>query len=167
MPITVEGLERLVRDCRFRPTSFSDGGYNARRWVADFSASCEAPVTVELNARPSVVGQKYVNVPQDGRSMTVSMHVPCRKCENCLRRRAAHWRLRSVAEYRASYAMSGRTWLTTLTIAPEHRFRILNRLRSNVGYRVEREPGRKITVDFDGLTPQEILLKCTASFRKR
>lgn len=44
----------------------------------------------------------------------------CRKCDNCLRRRAAHWRLRSYAEYQNA----ARTWFGSLTLSPEQHSRV-------------------------------------------
>lgn len=46
--------------------------------------------------------------------------LPCRKCENCLRARAALWRQRASVELDAST----RTWFGTFTINPYHRFLI-------------------------------------------
>lgn len=155
MPVTVKQLERMVRDGRYRPTTFSDGRHNWRRWEASFAGNCQNPVTVELNARPTRKDRKMVEVPSEGKSMTVSMEVPCRLCENCLKRRAAHWRIRTLAELRAGEAVGARTWLTTLTIEPMERQRLLDRLRSNIGYKRERKPGESVLVDFESLDESE------------
>lgn len=50
--------------------------------------------------------------------LTVIIHAPCRKCENCLKRRSYHWYMRAKSEL----ALSSRTWFATLTIAPEKLF---------------------------------------------
>lgn len=44
----------------------------------------------------------------------------CRKCENCLRFRSRQWAARACVET----AMSQRTWLVTLTLAPESHWRL-------------------------------------------
>lgn len=155
LPTYVENLERIVRGGRYTPTVFSDGSHNWRRWEGQFAANCQAPVRVEQNARPSKRGQREVTIPRDGMSLTVVHVVPCRKCEACLKRRAAHWRLRALAEYRACMAVDARTWFSTLTISPEWRFRVLTKLRSNVGYKRDRIAGEPLTLDFDALSPDE------------
>lgn len=53
----------------------------------------------------------------------LAMEVACRKCDNCLRRRAAMWRYRAVAEWRAA----SRTWMATLTLSPASVARLLAR----------------------------------------
>lgn len=47
--------------------------------------------------------------------LTVLMHMPCRHCQNCLRRRARHWRERAMQET----AAATRTWFGTLTLSAE------------------------------------------------
>lgn len=44
----------------------------------------------------------------------------CRRCEECLRKRAARWRYRAVAECE----QAPRTWFGTLTLRPEEHYRI-------------------------------------------
>ncbi len=51
--------------------------------------------------------------------MTMEFHVRCRSCPSCLRSRAAHWRMRAVAEIRDA----PRTWFGTLTFRPEMQYR--------------------------------------------
>lgn len=87
-----------------------------------------------------------VNIPQDGMSLTVQMEVRCRACLNCLKSRAAHWRLRALAEYRAGEAAGCRTWMSTLTITPARRQLILAELRRNLDWQ---------GVDFDELSEHE------------
>lgn len=45
---------------------------------------------------------------------------PCRKCSVCLKRRAAHWRIRAKLET----ALSHRTWFATFTLNPQERFKV-------------------------------------------
>jgi len=45
----------------------------------------------------------------------LDVEAPCRKCDNCRRRRAAIWRNRALTEIRCA----SRTWFGTLTLSPE------------------------------------------------
>lgn len=47
--------------------------------------------------------------------MTVTMETECRRCPECLRKRAAFWRYRAIAECENAE----RTWFATLTASPE------------------------------------------------
>lgn len=58
-------------------------------------------------------------VPDMTFGVTAEMEVRCRKCDNCLRTRAALWRGRAKTEIDAA----PRTWFGTLTLAPEHHSR--------------------------------------------
>lgn len=62
---------------------------------------------------------------ETGNPFWIDMWVPCRKCKNCLRRRAAHWRLRAQAEIMGSH----RSWFGTLTLRPAEQFATLNEAR--------------------------------------
>lgn len=77
----------------------------------DVARDCLSPVAVTLHGRPE--GKTVITAAEPSRF--VEMWVACRKCERCLRRRAAMWRLRAMAEYR----LSARTWLATMTLRPE------------------------------------------------
>lgn len=70
------------------------------------------------------------------------MQVRCRKCENCAKARAAHWRFRAVSEWRAA----PRSWLVTLTFRPEEHLRCLSKARRSVDAQ---------GVDFETLSPDE------------
>jgi hypothetical protein len=48
------------------------------------------------------------------------MAVACRKCDGCLKHRRNLWAARAASEIQTST----RTWFLTLTVAPEHRFRL-------------------------------------------
>lgn len=52
--------------------------------------------------------------------MQVTLEAPCRKCPECLRKRAAMWRFRAIAEI----AQAERTWFGTLTARPEEHYRL-------------------------------------------
>ena len=77
----------------------------------DVARDCLSPVSVTLHGRPE--GDLVITAANPSRF--VEMWVACRKCGRCLRRRAAMWRLRAVAEYR----LSVRTWLATMTLRPD------------------------------------------------
>lgn len=136
----------------------------------DISGSCQAPVTREFFARPSVPPTDLVRwrpvrynaagtewraptkraqkrrITVDGKGkvpLTVILHAKCRKCEDCLRKRAAHWRLRAISET----SLSSRTWFGTLTLRPEEQHRMLSLARV-----IERQRG---ATDFDTLPASE------------
>lgn len=71
----------------------------------------------------------WVSFPQGSRDPERLWHVdalvPCRKCEACLKRRAAHWRARAIAETQRA----NRTWFATLTLSPSEQFKALARAR--------------------------------------
>lgn len=75
----------------------------------------------------------------------VEMEVACRKCENCLRRKSAMWRLRAVHETR----IASRTWLATFTLNPASLVMLLSRARVDA---------RKGGFDFDALPGPEQFL---------
>lgn len=75
-------------------------------------------------------------------SRFVEMWVACRKCKNCLQRRAAMWRLRAIAEWR----LSARTWLATMTLRPDAYVMLLSSARR----RLDRGG-----TDWDGLPEHE------------
>jgi hypothetical protein len=51
--------------------------------------------------------------------MTVELDIRCRKCEPCLRSRAAHWRFKCQNEL----STAPRSWFVTLTFRPESQYR--------------------------------------------
>ena len=87
---------------------------------ADFSGKCQSPVTVEL------CGRDYRHLGGRMRGLA-TMEVKCRKCEACLRQRAAHWRYRAKAEF----AAATRTWFGTLTFSPDEHSRKANLARAH------------------------------------
>lgn len=106
----------------------------------DASGRCEAPQLIELEGRLNErekasrweptehanilalwVGNKdpvyrFADLFPHEAPIVVTMEVPCRRCGRCLRRRAAHWRARAMAEINGA----PRTWFGTITLAPEH-----------------------------------------------
>jgi hypothetical protein len=87
----------------------------------DVQGACQFPRNVEqagtghFQSSPDRQDKEW----QQGR--TLSMMVPCRKCEGCLKARAWRWGKRAVAEWE----QSPRTWFGTLTFSPEERFRLI------------------------------------------
>lgn len=101
----------------------------------DVAGDCIRPVFVHLHGRPE---DTTVITPADGPRF-VEMWVACRKCERCLARRAAMWRIRATAEFR----QSRRTWFSTLTLRPEVYVHILSRARHRLA---------KAGTDYDALS---------------
>lgn len=99
-------------------------GSHSRVVEWDAEGDCLSPVPLSLWGRPVAPPGDYV-VTRKNPPAFVDMHVPCRKCENCLARRAAHWRLRAATEFRSA----PRTWFATLTFRPERLFVNLTRTR--------------------------------------
>ena len=105
----------------------------------DVARDCLNPSSVTLHGRPERGGGI---VTAKDPSRFVEMWVACRKCERCLRRRAAMWRLRAKAEW----ALSARTWLATMTLRPEAYVQLLSTARR----RLDRGG-----TDWDGLAPHD------------
>lgn len=90
----------------------------------DIAGRCQRPVEVIQHGRP------YRDRPRTPRPRLwiTTMQTKCRECENCLKLRAAHWRLRALTEYKCA----PRTWLITLTFSPDNQFKALSRARRHV-----------------------------------
>lgn len=136
-----ETVETIVRDFA-GSWGTSPLSASLRKWSIDHSGNCSSPVTIELHGRPETKDRKHLVLPKEGKHMTAIMDVRCRQCPECLRARAAHWRLRIMSEADAST----RTWFGTLTVDPEHRMQSLTRMRSYLD---------KQGVDYDSLEPGE------------
>lgn len=98
------------------------------RWRLKYAANCSSPVYIQrdgvsLTKGPNqhVFGTRPLEIP-----VMTEIEAPCRRCENCLARRAAHWRMRGYSECRASE----RTWFGTLTLSPEQHSNVGNACRS-------------------------------------
>lgn len=93
------------------------------------SGRCENPQFVE---RKALVTDLYgrVEARENGtRTRFLDMEVPCRRCRNCLWRKALHWTHRSIAECE----VSPRTWLVTLTFNAHMRALIKMRAEAVAG----------------------------------
>lgn len=88
--------------------------------------TCHNPKTVLFYGRPD--GKVWTYVKGKTSMLQVDMTLKCRTCEDCLRKKAASWRLRALEEYRAS----SRTWLVTLTFSPANHQRCLDRARRHL-----------------------------------
>lgn len=88
----------------------------------DLAGDCEAPVPVELKARPPSSDGKDAQVPKDGITMYIDLKTRCRRCGPCLRQRRNLWTAR--ARHEIAWA-PGRTWFLTLTVEPGYRAQAL------------------------------------------
>ncbi len=75
---------------------------------------CERPIPIFAIGLPGML-------EADRSPLPVEIEARCRKCDGCLRHRRRLWTARAVDEI----DISQRTWFGTLTVAPEHRLRIL------------------------------------------
>lgn len=114
------------------------GDIHSRTVEWDVAGDCLSPVPVSLAGRP----EDTLVITRKAPSRFVDMWVACRQCENCLRRRAAMWRLRAVSEWR----LSARTWLATMTLRPEAHVRLLSQARVRLS---------RGGTDYEGLSPHE------------
>ena len=72
----------------------------------------------------------------------MEMQVRCRKCRECMKARAAQWRLRSAREIEEA----PRTWFGTLTLSPSEQFKALSAARLRLS---------RMGIDFDRLPESE------------
>ena len=88
------------------------------RW--DVAGNCQSPVYREYSGAERIGGSiEGTSSRRRGPQMVIEFTVRCRQCDNCLRARAAHWRLKAYAELRRA----PRTWFGTLTFAPDRVYR--------------------------------------------
>ena len=101
-------------------------------WEWDASGGCEAPVYRLLKSRRTDLHGKVEAVEGQYPQRYLDMHVPCRRCPRCLRRKAAHWRLRAIEELRIADENGWRSWRVTLTLNPHARAIAIMRARGKV-----------------------------------
>lgn len=98
-------------------------------WKVDYASGsgkrpCLSPVTIYRTGRPKSKARKPLHVvdvrKQETVPVNVEMQVPCRRCDNCLKRRSQHWYMRALSETRAAQ----RTWFGSLTLSPEQHVRV-------------------------------------------
>lgn len=132
------------------PVRGRKGTFQAHHWKTKYAGNCSNPLVVEQTGRvvtprnPGLTGvpKSVHQVDMTGRGAVMhEIEVPCRQCENCLRRRAAHWRQRAQAEYRNAV----RTWFVTLTLSPEQHSLVANACRVEASRNGE---------DFDAFDPE-------------
>ena len=128
-PETVRRVQRLALANGGSIRPFADGA-PSRTVVWDVASNCLSPVVVEMHGRASEGNIKMTNVtPTCNRPNFAELTVPCRKCANCLRRKANNWRLRALSEFHSA----NRTWFSTLTVSPTSLIHLLSSCRVRLG----------------------------------
>lgn len=93
--------------------------------------NCQSPVCREIFAHPTPRPEartRWVNIPERGRPLWLTLWVRCRQCDACRKRRASKWS----AKCRAEMQTGTRNWFGTLTASPENHYVALCRARSNL-----------------------------------
>lgn len=109
--------------------------------TTDFAGDCERPVMLHMFGYPDKLLVAHEIEPD--RAVAQVLEARCRKCDCCLKHRARLWSARAIDET----ASSVRTWFGTLTLAPEHAFRL--RLLA------ERRVQTRHLVEWNDLEPSE------------
>lgn len=98
----------------------------------NIAGDCLSPVERVVVGRTETKGRGlHVSV-----GASVYLSVKCRRCENCERKRAAHWRFRAVNEV----AQAERTWFATFTMSPLEHGRAPMRYRQQYARKFPSEP---------------------------
>ena len=114
-------------------------GKPSRTVFHNVAGNCQRPVTVLDWGRVEVKNGRTRTISGSGTATNfMEREVPCRKCDNCLKRRGHHWWMRALAEHRNA----ARTWMGTLTLDPAYLARGLDVCRDNM---------RKQGLDYDAL----------------
>lgn len=79
-------------------------------WEWDLSRDCSSPYTMN---KLGVTSLGWTNMSSEIRYILM-----CRRCENCLHRRASRWAVRA----RNELAMAHRSWFVTLTLEPQRQY---------------------------------------------
>lgn len=142
---TALALARKAFEAGARQRVWPDGKVTLRSLDWDIAGNCENPRYIEIGARVgSRDASRWVYPLKQGGTVSVRMSVRCRTCQRCLKKRAAMWRHRALAE--CDYAP--RTWFCTFTFRPTKQTEFLNRAR----LRMHRQG-----LDYDSLAPQDRL----------
>lgn len=120
-------------------------------WVAPWEPWCDNPVRIDRRvtsrqARGALTIGKCKMVDML-KSLEVSAHVPCRRCEKCLKFRQCRWRARAVVECERA----NRTWWMSLSFSPIHLAGILAEARSGEVKDIERAAYRHVQKYFKRL----------------
>lgn len=93
---------------------------SATLWEWDVSAGCSQPRQVELWGRPSATdGRRYIGVKRGtAHLLQLVLATPCRRCKNCVDRKARMWIARAMHEIREA----NRTWFATFTLSPRNHY---------------------------------------------
>lgn len=107
------------------------GGRMVRPGVVWWPAAgrCENPIPKTLKGLVTDLYGRTEARESGTRTRFLDMEVPCRRCRNCLWRKALHWKHRSIAEME----QASRTWLVTLTFRPEVRSRMTMAAQAEIG----------------------------------
>lgn len=100
----------------------------------------------ELLPPVTPIEDRAYSVPGPTGHATVTLHVPCRKCGPCLRKRAFLWRQRSKVETAATHLRGARTWFGTLTCRPDVHHSHLAEARRRLDAQ---------GIDFEGLSAED------------
>lgn len=149
-------MEAILADAIYKGAVRKDG--LAHRWTWNAAGNCMRPPDVQLVARTEYKGALHSRVhPVEARTVMLDMNVPCRLCDECRARKAAHWKFRAQAEI----AHWPRTWFGTLTLSTESQYLMKLRAADNLGWK--RKPkGATTTLRFEDLTEgEQFQLRCT------
>lgn len=106
-------------------TGMADARLHRLRQIEEFLASSPLHDWDQVRGLVDWHGDAEARSWADPKPLNVDVAVRCRKCETCLKARAAHWRMRAVQEYR----LARRTWFGTLTLEPSAHFKALSQAR--------------------------------------
>lgn len=116
-------VHHRVRLARFALNAQAHGGEvrpGTVQW--NVAGNCTSPIYREIQFRDTKSAMyQDADILDPSWRATAELEVRCRKCENCLRARASHWRLRALAETSGAV----RTWFGSLTLTPEAQYRAL------------------------------------------
>lgn len=111
----------------------------------DVSLNCERPYQVILESFPHADWRPVQNYIDGSNSIRrIYLDTPCRKCPTCCLNRSRFWAKRAHYEVMRSQ----RTWMVTLTIAPEARFIFSLRAKTTDYRKSYNEISKEVTLMF-------------------